>query len=105
MALVASCAMGKWSASALRECYHVISTLHALMLVIGCCRPCVAGFVAFFIAQSLKVLTHWYTEAKWDFTQVMRSGGMPSSHTACVSRKQNPTSTAIAGVYIPQAVC
>ncbi|KAA6421026.1 MAG: hypothetical protein FRX49_09165 [Trebouxia sp. A1-2] len=46
--------------------------------------PCVAGFVAFFIAQSLKVLTHWYTEAKWDFTQVMRSGGMPSSHTACV---------------------
>ncbi|DBA82819.1 hypothetical protein WJX77_007529 [Trebouxia sp. C0004] len=46
--------------------------------------PCVAGFVAFFIAQSLKVFTHWYTEAQWDFTQVMRSGGMPSSHTACV---------------------
>lgn len=52
---------------------------------VGSCRPCVAGFVAFVIAQSLKVLTHWYAEAKWDFTQVMRSGGMPSSHTSCVS--------------------
>lgn len=49
------------------------------------CRPCVAGFVAFFIAQSLKVITHWYSEGRWDFTRVIGSGGMPSSHTACVS--------------------
>ncbi len=80
--------MGKQSAYTIRKCDDVILTLHVLMLVIGCCRPCVAGFVAFFIAQSLKVITHWYTEAKWDFTQVMRSGGMPSSHTACVSCEQ-----------------
>lgn len=46
--------------------------------------PCVAGFVAFFIAQSLKVVTHWYSEGRWDFTRVIGSGGMPSSHTACV---------------------
>lgn len=51
------------------------------------CRPCVAGFVAFFIAQSLKVLTHWYSEGRWDFTRVIGSGGMPSSHTACVSMR------------------
>jgi hypothetical protein len=72
---------------------------------VGCCRPCVAGFVAFFIAQSLKVFTHWYTEAKWDFTQVMRSGGMPSSHTACVSCEQNPTTTAVAGYLKLSAIC
>ncbi len=104
MALAASYVMGKQSAYTLRKCDAVISTLLALRLVIGCCRPCVAGFVAFFIAQSLKVLTHWYTEAKWDFTQVMRSGGMPSSHTACVSREHSPTSAAVADAYIPQAV-
>lgn len=46
--------------------------------------PCVAGFLAFVIAQSLKVITLWYDEGRWDFTQVMRSGGMPSSHTSSV---------------------
>lgn len=31
------------------------------------------------------MLTHWYAEGRWDFTRVIGSGGMPSSHTACVS--------------------
>lgn len=62
-----------------RQCYTA-NTVHSPL-----CRPCVAGFVAFFIAQSLKVLTHWYSEGRWDFTRVIGSGGMPSSHTACVS--------------------
>lgn len=49
------------------------------------CRPFIAAFIAFAIAQLLKVLTFWYSERRWDYTRVVGSGGMPSSHTACVS--------------------
>ena len=45
----------------------------------------VAAFLGFFFAQSAKVFTHFYTERKWDFTRLVSSGGMPSSHTALVS--------------------
>lgn len=44
----------------------------------------VAAFLGFFFAQSAKVFTHYYTERKWDFTRLVSSGGMPSSHTALV---------------------
>ena len=44
----------------------------------------VAAFLGFFFAQSAKVFTHYYTERKWDFTRLISSGGMPSSHTALV---------------------
>lgn len=50
-----------------------------------CCRPFIAAFIAFAIAQLLKVFTFWYSERRWDYTRVVGSGGMPSSHTACVS--------------------
>jgi acid phosphatase family membrane protein YuiD len=48
------------------------------------CRPFIAAFIAFAIAQLLKVFTFWYSERRWDYTRVVGSGGMPSSHTACV---------------------
>ncbi|KAI3435567.1 hypothetical protein D9Q98_001632 [Chlorella vulgaris] len=44
----------------------------------------VAAFMGFFFAQSAKVFTHYYTEQKWDFTRLVSSGGMPSSHTGLV---------------------
>ncbi len=49
------------------------------------CRPCVAAVLAFVIAQTLKLFTYWYSERRWDFTRLIGSGGMPSSHTGCVS--------------------
>ena len=49
------------------------------------CRPFIAAFIAFFIAQLLKIFTFWYSDQRWDYTRVVGSGGMPSSHTACVS--------------------
>lgn len=50
----------------------------------GECRPFLAAFLAFFVAQILKVFTFWYSEQRWDYTRLAGSGGMPSSHTACV---------------------
>lgn len=41
--------------------------------------------LAFVIAQTLKLFTYWYSERRWDFTRLIGSGGMPSSHTGCVS--------------------
>eukprot|EP00884_Botryococcus_braunii_P020282 jgi/Botrbrau1/6938/Bobra.0215s0017.1 len=46
--------------------------------------PFVAAFVAFVIAQVLKVFTYWYSERRWDISRIVGSGGMPSSHTAFV---------------------
>ncbi|KAK9809337.1 hypothetical protein WJX73_006425 [Symbiochloris irregularis] len=46
--------------------------------------PLIAAFIAFFLAQFLKVFTFWYSERRWDYTRIAGSGGMPSSHTACV---------------------
>lgn len=48
----------------------------------------VAAFLGFFFAQSAKVFTHYYTEQKWDFTRLVSSGGMPSSHTGLVRSLQ-----------------
>lgn len=44
----------------------------------------IAALVSFLIAQLAKVFTHYYTERVWDWTRVVGSGGMPSSHTAFV---------------------
>jgi len=46
--------------------------------------PLVAAFVAFAVAQSLKVLTTWYKEKRWDLKRLYGSGGMPSSHSSTV---------------------
>lgn len=53
-------------------------------------RPCIAAVAAFVIAQVLKVFTYWYSERRWDATRLIGSGGMPSSHTGCVSTPHVP---------------
>eukprot|EP00249_Psilotum_nudum_P010453 c22552_g1_i1 orf=1010-1543(-) len=47
-------------------------------------RPLIAAFLSFAIAQSLKVLTTWFKEKRWDAKRLLSSGGMPSSHAATV---------------------
>ncbi|KAK4379231.1 hypothetical protein RND71_001093 [Anisodus tanguticus] len=42
----------------------------------------VSGFIAWFIAQSMKVFLNFCVERKWDFRIMFASGGMPSSHSA-----------------------
>ncbi|XP_039015110.1 uncharacterized membrane protein YuiD-like [Hibiscus syriacus] len=46
--------------------------------------PLISAFLAFAIAQSIKFFTSWYNERRWDFKQLVASGGMPSSHSATV---------------------
>ncbi|XP_002961023.2 uncharacterized protein LOC9632025 [Selaginella moellendorffii] len=46
--------------------------------------PLVAAFVSFVAAQSLKIVTTWYKEKRWDLKRMAGSGGMPSSHSATV---------------------
>eukprot|EP00270_Netrium_digitus_P015802 TRINITY_DN5591_c0_g1_i1.p1 TRINITY_DN5591_c0_g1~~TRINITY_DN5591_c0_g1_i1.p1 ORF type:complete len:192 (-),score=43.00 TRINITY_DN5591_c0_g1_i1:423-998(-) len=47
-------------------------------------QPLVSAFLSFAIAQSLKVVTTWYKERRWDMKRILGSGGMPSSHSATV---------------------
>lgn len=47
--------------------------------------PLISAFVAFSLAQSIKFFTTWYKERRWDFKQLLGSGGMPSSHSATVT--------------------
>ncbi|KAK9076199.1 hypothetical protein SSX86_004532 [Deinandra increscens subsp. villosa] len=47
--------------------------------------PLLAALLAFAIAQSIKVVTTWYKEKRWDLKQLLGSGGMPSSHSATVT--------------------
>ncbi|KAJ0441479.1 hypothetical protein HanIR_Chr16g0798211 [Helianthus annuus] len=46
--------------------------------------PLLSAFLAFAIAQFLKVITTWYKEKKWDPKKIVGSGGMPSSHSSTV---------------------
>ncbi|XP_074274325.1 uncharacterized protein LOC141598552 [Silene latifolia] len=47
--------------------------------------PLISALVAFALAQSIKVVTTWYKEKRWDYKQLVGSGGMPSSHSATVT--------------------
>ncbi|KAJ0585953.1 hypothetical protein HanOQP8_Chr00c176g0782571 [Helianthus annuus] len=47
--------------------------------------PLLSAFLSLFIAQFLKVFTHWFKERKWDTRRMLTSGGMPSSHSATVT--------------------
>ncbi|KAJ0899014.1 hypothetical protein HanRHA438_Chr08g0363391 [Helianthus annuus] len=46
--------------------------------------PLLSAFLSLFIAQFLKVFTHWYKEKKWDTRRMLSSGGMPSFAIAVV---------------------
>ncbi|XVF43770.1 hypothetical protein PTKIN_Ptkin02bG0067000 [Pterospermum kingtungense] len=47
--------------------------------------PLICAFIAFAVAQSIKFFTSWYKERRWDFKQLVGSGGMPSSHSSTVA--------------------
>ncbi|KAJ7530927.1 hypothetical protein O6H91_14G025200 [Diphasiastrum complanatum] len=47
-------------------------------------RYLIAAFISFVVAQSLKLVTTWYKEKRWDMKKLVSSGGMPSSHSATV---------------------
>ncbi|GAV69704.1 DUF212 domain-containing protein, partial [Cephalotus follicularis] len=47
--------------------------------------PLVSAFLAFAIAQFLKLFTTWFKEKRWDSKRMLDSGGMPSSHSATVT--------------------
>ncbi|KAL9264994.1 putative membrane protein YuiD [Drosera capensis] len=47
--------------------------------------PLLSAFVAFSLAQFLKVFTTWFKEKRWDSKRMLSSGGMPSSHSATVT--------------------
>ncbi|XP_022734046.1 uncharacterized protein LOC111287642 isoform X2 [Durio zibethinus] len=42
----------------------------------------VSGLLAWFTAQSMKMVLNFFIERKWDFRILFASGGMPSSHSA-----------------------
>ncbi|KAJ8754847.1 hypothetical protein K2173_015359 [Erythroxylum novogranatense] len=47
--------------------------------------PLLSAFLAFALAQFLKLFTTWFKEKRWDSRMMLGSGGMPSSHSATVS--------------------
>ncbi|OMP04367.1 Acid phosphatase/vanadium-dependent haloperoxidase-related protein [Corchorus olitorius] len=47
--------------------------------------PLLSAFLAFSLAQFLKLFTTWYKEKRWDTRRMLGSGGMPSSHSATVT--------------------
>ncbi|XP_043806990.1 uncharacterized membrane protein YuiD isoform X1 [Manihot esculenta] len=47
--------------------------------------PLLSAFLAFALAQFLKLFTTWFKEKRWDSRRILGSGGMPSSHTATVT--------------------
>ncbi|KAG9447623.1 hypothetical protein H6P81_013751 [Aristolochia fimbriata] len=47
--------------------------------------PLVSAFLAFAVAQFLKMIITWYREKRWDSRRLFGSGGMPSSHSATVT--------------------
>lgn len=44
-----------------------------------------SALVSWTIAQTLKVLIHFFSSRKWNWALLFRAGGMPSSHSAMVS--------------------
>lgn len=42
----------------------------------------ISGLLAWFLAQSIKVVLNFFVERKWDLRILCASGGMPSSHSA-----------------------
>ncbi|CAK9162015.1 unnamed protein product [Ilex paraguariensis] len=61
------------------------STVSSSSLSILANYPLISAFLAFAIAQCIKVFTTWYKEKRWDLKRLVGSGGMPSSHSATVT--------------------
>jgi acid phosphatase family membrane protein YuiD len=45
----------------------------------------IAGIISWFLAQFLKMPIEYRRSHRWDWSLLMRAGGMPSSHSALVS--------------------
>ncbi len=45
----------------------------------------IISFLGWFIAQSLKILVEFVKAGRWDFSRMIGSGGMPSSHSSLVT--------------------
>ena len=60
----------------------------------------VCSFVAYFVAQALKILTGFFHEGKWTPSLIWSSGGMPSSHSSTVCALTF-SAARVAGVYSP----
>ncbi|GAX89881.1 divergent PAP2 family protein [Effusibacillus lacus] len=45
----------------------------------------IAALLAVGLAQFLKVPIHFFSKGRWDWRQLITTGGMPSSHSAAVS--------------------
>lgn len=48
-------------------------------------RVLLVAVLSWAIAQTLKILTTFMQERKWDFTKLVSAGGMPSSHSSFVT--------------------
>lgn len=48
-------------------------------------KPLMAALLAWFLAQLFKPPLVFLRTRKWDFAQLLRAGGMPSSHSALVA--------------------
>jgi uncharacterized protein len=48
-------------------------------------RVMIAGIISWFLAQFLKMPIEYRHTHKWNWSLLMRAGGMPSSHSALVS--------------------
>lgn len=44
-----------------------------------------SALISWTIAQTLKVLIHFFQSSEWNWVLLFRAGGMPSSHSAMVS--------------------
>ena len=47
-------------------------------------RVLLAGLIAWSLAQVIKIPLHYLLHREWDWTLLLSSGGMPSSHSALV---------------------
>ena len=60
----------------------VFDTADSFFTQIGRNKILIATFIAWFIAQVLKVVIGFFREKRFNFKWFVRSGGMPSSHVA-----------------------
>ncbi|MCL2521583.1 MAG: divergent PAP2 family protein [Erysipelotrichales bacterium] len=51
---------------------------HPIIIILAC-------FVTIFIGQTFKFFTHYFKTGKFSTRILVRSGGMPSTHTSCVT--------------------
>ncbi|KAM7278068.1 hypothetical protein ACFE04_005202 [Oxalis oulophora] len=61
------------------------SSLSSQMTILPSNLPLLSAFLAFSLAQFLKLFTTRYKEKRWDAKRMLGSGGMPSSHSATVT--------------------